>query len=341
MSQTTKTQYVSLVDELGNVADITGGQLKVIGAGSGGVSAVDDSAFIVSVDSVNPNGFLADEVAPSSVNEGDVGIPRMTLDRKILMRMVGSTDANRVEVDASGNMNVIVAANAGTNIGDVTVVNAAGASAVNIQDGGNSITVDGTVVVSSLPTAPANPGVDIGDVVVTNITPGTGATDLGKAEDAVHTSGDVGVMILAVQQTADAALAADGDYAPLQVNATGALKVEVIETVGGGGVDPVGLKNIAAVTINPATEDTLVAGVAEHHNGTATTTPANEAFSGTSKSILIDNTDVSGDLLVSFDSGANTKTIVPGQSLSVEANHTSVEVSASAGTVSYEILVAV
>lgn len=34
---------------------------------------------------------------------------------------------------------------------DVTVVNGAGASAVNIQDGGNSITVDGTVAVSSLP----------------------------------------------------------------------------------------------------------------------------------------------------------------------------------------------
>lgn len=34
---------------------------------------------------------------------------------------------------------------------DVTVINGAGASAVNIQDGGNSITVDGTVAVSSLP----------------------------------------------------------------------------------------------------------------------------------------------------------------------------------------------
>jgi hypothetical protein len=34
---------------------------------------------------------------------------------------------------------------------NVTVVNGTGASAVNIQDGGNSITVDGTVAVSSLP----------------------------------------------------------------------------------------------------------------------------------------------------------------------------------------------
>lgn len=36
----------------------------------------------------------------------------------------------------------------GTDIGDVTINNSTGASAVNIQDGGNTITVDGTVAVS-------------------------------------------------------------------------------------------------------------------------------------------------------------------------------------------------
>lgn len=36
----------------------------------------------------------------------------------------------------------------GVDIGDVTINNAAGASAVNVQDGGNSLTVDGTVAVS-------------------------------------------------------------------------------------------------------------------------------------------------------------------------------------------------
>lgn len=37
----------------------------------------------------------------------------------------------------------------GTDIGDVTINNASGAAAVNIQDGGNTITVDGTVAVTS------------------------------------------------------------------------------------------------------------------------------------------------------------------------------------------------
>lgn len=69
----------------------------------------------------------------------------------------------------------------------------------------------------------ANSGVDIGDVDVTDVIPGVGATNLGKAEDAAHTSGDVGVMALAVRNDTLAALSgADGDYSPLQVDDLGA-----------------------------------------------------------------------------------------------------------------------
>lgn len=82
-------------------------------------------------------------------------------------------------------------------------------------------------------------------------------------------------------------------------------------------------------------------GVAEHHNGTAIVTPATVNFSGTSKSILIENRDSTNNLLISFDSGANTKTIAPGQSMSIDANHALVDVSASAGIVAYEMLVTV
>ena len=52
-------------------------------------------------------------------------------------------------------------------------------------------------------------------------------TDLTHAEDAVHNSGDMGVMSLAVRNDTLAALAgADGDYSPLQVNASGALFIQ-------------------------------------------------------------------------------------------------------------------
>ena len=125
-------------------------------------------------------------------------------------------------VTAAGELNVIATAQPGTDIGDVTVNNAAGASAVNIQDGGNSITIDGSVNIL------ANDGVDIGDVDVTSVVPGTGATNLGKAEDAVHTTGDVGVMSLAVRNDAGTALAADGDYIPLITDSSGALFVSAV-----------------------------------------------------------------------------------------------------------------
>ncbi len=229
---------------------------------------------------------------------------------------------------------------------------------VTISDGGGSITVDGTVNISGTVTME-----DGGGSITVD---GTVSINAEKTEDSVHASGDTGNFVLAVRRDADTSLVdSDGDYAPLQVNDVGALKVDVISTVGGG-ADPVGLKNIAAATINPATEDTLAtrasettlltiakevtlllikaaleAGVAEHHNGTAVVTPATVTFSGTSKSLLIDNKDTSGDLLVSFDGGTSTKTIDPGQSLSIEANHTSVQVSASSGTVPYEMLVTV
>jgi hypothetical protein len=62
----------------------------------------------------------------------------------------------------------------------------------------------------------ANSGVDIGDVDVTSVIPGTASANLGKAEDTAHSSGDVGVMSLAVRNdTLDALAGTDGDYTPL------------------------------------------------------------------------------------------------------------------------------
>jgi hypothetical protein len=71
----------------------------------------------------------------------------------------------------------------------------------------------------------ANSGVDIGDVDVTTvgtITPGTAATSLGKAEDAAHTTGDVGVLMLGVRNDALAAFSDTNlDYTPQAVDNLG------------------------------------------------------------------------------------------------------------------------
>ena len=85
---------------------------------------------------------------------------------------------------------------------------------------------------------------------------GASATGIGKAEDAVHASNDVGVMALAVRKDADAALEADGDYGPLQLDATGFLKVNVKAMA----ALPTGTNNIGDVDV--LTLPALVAGTA-------------------------------------------------------------------------------
>lgn len=133
--------------------------------------------------------------------------------------------------------------------GTVTVTGAGGTFPVT--DSGGSLTVDGTVaatqsgtwnigtvttvssvtaIANALPAGTNN----IGDVDVLSLVPGTGATNLGKAEDAAHSSGDVGVMMLAVRQDSQTALAADGDYLPPTIDAAGGLRVSVVSGASGG-----------------------------------------------------------------------------------------------------------
>src|SRR3990167_7340384 len=69
-----------------------------------------------------------------------------------------------------------------------------------------------------------NYGVDIGDVDVTSVIPGTGATSLGKAIDTMTGATDTGVLTLATRDDALGALTpVEGDNVQLRVDANGAL----------------------------------------------------------------------------------------------------------------------
>ena len=83
----------------------------------------------------------------------------------------------------------------------------------------------------------AHGALDAVDGVVDNASPlpvdivATTAPGIEKAEDSAHSTGDEGMMVLAVRRDADTSLVdTDGDYAPLQVNAGGQLKTEVVES---------------------------------------------------------------------------------------------------------------
>lgn len=131
-----------------------------------------------------------------------------------------------------------------------------GTHAVNATLSAETTKVIGTVNIAASQTVATVTTVG----TVSAITPGTGATNLGKAEDAAHTSADVGVMALAVRRDADTTLVdTTGDYAPLQVNAAGSLKVAITSGAGSGGTS---IADAAAFT-RATTSVTPVAGVVE------------------------------------------------------------------------------
>jgi hypothetical protein len=94
----------------------------------------------------------------------------------------------------------------------------AGTNAIGKLSANTGVIIGDVNLVSAIP-AGANA---IGSVSISSITPGTGATNLGKAEDAAHVSGDTGVQSLCVlKATSTAGLGADGDYAPCGMTAAG------------------------------------------------------------------------------------------------------------------------
>ncbi len=192
-----------------SVANVEGTSLSV--DDNGGTLSVDDGAGSLTVDAtqldVDDLTFAADKVDASGstlgsndgVDIGDVTINNASGGSAVNVQDGGNVlsiddaggsltvDATQLDVDdltfaadkvdASGST---LGANSGIDIGDVTINNASGASAVNVQDGGNSLTVDATQldiddltfaadkVDASGSTLGANSGVDIGDVTINN-----------------------------------------------------------------------------------------------------------------------------------------------------------------------------
>jgi hypothetical protein len=111
-------------------------------------------------------------------------------------------------VTQSGTWNVGI-----TGTPTVTVGNAS----IPVTDNGGSLTVDGSVAATQS-----------GTWNVGTVTPGTDATNLGKAEDAAHSASDVGVMALAVRNdnAATTLVSADADYSSFSVDSRGAVFVK-------------------------------------------------------------------------------------------------------------------
>ena len=268
------------VQDGGNSLTVDNATLSVVGGGveatalrvtvatdSTGVLSVDDNGGALTVDNggtfvtqVNGDALTALQLIDNLVlaedgihGTGDPGVQMLAVrDDTLNIRSGAENDYEPLHTDANGalwtqDVNSAASAASLSVLDDWDETNRAAvntiAGQVGVQGASGVVTALTQRVVLATDVAlpagtngigklTANSGVDIGDVDVTTVVPGTGATNLGKAEDGPHTTGDVGVMALAVRQTADAPLSGlDLDYEPLQTDASGFLKVNVKNTV--------------------------------------------------------------------------------------------------------------
>lgn len=134
---------------------------------------------------------------------------------------------------------------------------------------------------------------------VLQVASGTGASDLGKAEDSVHASGDIGVMALGVRQDTPAATAGtSGDYQPSISDANGNTWTSLGTKIAGedltNDVLKVEVRNTSTYIIT-ATTTTIKTGAGVLHSITVE--------GGTAGTITVyDNTAASGTKLADFSS---------------------------------------
>lgn len=236
---TDTTTLIGHVDGIETLIGTTNTTLGTIDTDTGNISTKIDT--------------LAGAVAGTEVQVDVLTMPTTTVTATDLdIRALVNTDVVTAELSAVDNAvldtidAVLDTINAklvsGTDIGDVTINNASGASAVNIQDGGNTITVDGTVAVTGVATA-ANQTTMIGHLDGVEGLLGTMDADTGGIltatqliDDAVFVddadwTADTSKHMLAGAVTQVASTAnTDGDTTPLTTNAHRELRVAIPET---------------------------------------------------------------------------------------------------------------
>ena len=231
----------SLDSEASDGASSLPSKVMVIGGWDGAnVQAIKTDAagdLQIDVGSITPGTGATDlgKAIQSAQGTTDTGVAALVVRNDTLADLSGADgDYTPIQVNATGAVYTVLsagtavfgklAANSGVDIGDVDVT-----SLPSIPSGSNNIgsvgLEGGTNAIGKLV---ANSGGDIGDVDVTSVIPGGGATNLGKAIQSAQGTTDTGVPALVVRNDTLADLAgSDHDYAPLQVNASGALYVEV------------------------------------------------------------------------------------------------------------------
>lgn len=163
----------------------------------------------------------------TAVNANDIGALAMTVNRELLVQVNTALPAGTNNI---GDVDVLTvpADPFGTNADAAVTAGATGSISAKLRSisrdiVSNIVLAAGTNAIGKLA---ANSGIDIGDVDVTSIIPGTGATNLGKAIDTGTGATDTGVLALATRDDDLATLTpVDGDNVQLRTDSEGALWV--------------------------------------------------------------------------------------------------------------------
>jgi hypothetical protein len=168
---------------------------------------VDDAAFTPATSSVNVSGYLFDDTSPDSVDEGDAGAARMSANRCQYMQIRdGSSFQQEFGATVTNDGELVTWNNSihgdNTALNQVTAIGASRDSDGNVRALRCNTNRDLKVTIEAL------------------------TTNIAKAEDAAHASGDTGVFALAVRSdTATSTGTTDGDYSALITDANGRLHV--------------------------------------------------------------------------------------------------------------------
>ena len=215
---------------------------------SNGGSLPSSVLVVAGYDGANVRAIKTDSTGEIAVDVSSIGTVTVT-GTVAVSAIAGALPAGTNNI---GDVDIASALPAGTNnIGDVDIASA-------LPAGTNSIgTVGLDAGTNAIGKLAANSGVDIGDVDVTSVIPGVGATNLGKAIQSAQGTTDVGVAALVVRNDTLADLSgADGDYAPLQVNASGALYTAIHSSALPTGAATEAKQDVIETTLNSIEGDT-------------------------------------------------------------------------------------
>lgn len=244
-----------------NGAALTSLQLIDDSVYTDGSGTVTKGIAVMGQDGTNPQAIKTDSSGELQVDV--LTMPTVAVTQSGTWDEVGINDSgNVITVDGSGTAGSAAS-------GVVTVQGVASMTPIQVGDNSSSLTIDYattgsgtatgairvelptngtgviatvgavTAITNALPAGTnaigklaANSGVDIGDVDVTSVIPGSGATNLGKAEDGGHTTGDVGVMALGVRTDVPNAVGAGttADYSFLATDMAGGIRTALYET---------------------------------------------------------------------------------------------------------------